>query len=318
MKKGIVMDIDGKILTLLTPDGQFLRVKKQKRTCVIGEEITFTPVTKLNRLFGIKQLSAAAAFFILLLGSLLPLYNNNQAYAYMSIDASPSIELGINKKMQVVKFTPFNSEGKKIAAKIGDWEKKNITSISQTIIKEMKKQGYLKKNAVVIISAVRAETPEEKTEKQLTENIKEIKQMVKEINVKPVVINGTEKDMEKAHQEGITTGKYRGKMLHSKNDITPKPTVKKEDEIGKEDIQSVSGTDSSEAAENGNPNLPVENSGQTSNAPVSSENHTPPVQQKKIDEPSQEVKKEEKNYPHSNNGQIKKQEKNQGGGHPEK
>jgi hypothetical protein len=305
MKKGIVMDIDDKFLTLLTPDGQFLRAKKQKRTCVLGEEITFTPFTKLKPTIGIKSLAVAAAVLLILLGSLLPLHQNNQAYAYMSIDANPSIELAINKKMQVVKLTPYNQDGKKIAAKIAVWEKKDVAAIFQTIIKEMKKQGYLKKNHTVIISAVRAENPEEKTDIQLKKNIKEIKDMVKEINVKPVVINGSEKDLEKAHQEGITTGKYREKLLHSKIDSTPKPNTKKDDGMSPEDNKSVSGTDSAVS----NENHPPENNGQAIDPPASSEPHNPPGELKKLEEPSQQIKKEEKSNPRSNYGQMKKQEK---------
>ena len=311
MKKGIVMDIDDKFLTLLTPDGQFLRAKKQKSTCVIGEEITFTPFTKIIPAFGKKSI-AAAAVLIILLGSLFPLHQNNQAYAYMSIDAKPSIELAINKKMQVVKLTPYNKDGKKITAKIGVWEKKDIEAISQTIIKEMKKQGYLKKNQTVIISAVKAENPEKKTDIQLTKNIKEIKEMVKEINIKPVIINGSEKDMEKAHHEGITTGKYKEKSLDSRNDSTP--NMIKGDGMSLKDKKAVSdpATEVSKPIENGNEkgneNPPSENNGQAINPPASSEHHNPPGQVKKMEGPSQQVKKEEKNKSLSNHGQMKKQD----------
>ncbi|UOK59269.1 anti-sigma factor domain-containing protein [Bacillus sp. OVS6] len=41
MKKGIVVDRNDDYVTLLTPDGQFLKANKQKRSYELGEEITF-------------------------------------------------------------------------------------------------------------------------------------------------------------------------------------------------------------------------------------------------------------------------------------
>src|SRR6476469_4401346 len=105
MKKGIVMEVNDSLLTLLTPDGQFLQARKQDHPYVLGEEILFKPISKkkslfVNRFIGVKQLSIAAAVLFLFLGSLIPVYQSNKAYAYMSIDVNPSIELGINKQME--------------------------------------------------------------------------------------------------------------------------------------------------------------------------------------------------------------------------
>lgn len=205
------MEIDEKFLTVLTPEGQFIQARKQKN-CVIGEEIIFTPLKQrlqFEHFMGIKQFSAAAAILFILLGFLIPWYQNDKAYAYMSIDGNPSIEIGINNKMQAIKLIPFNDDGKKIISHIGSWKKENITLLTEAILKEIKKQGYLKQNQPVIISTVRMEKPEEKTEQLLTKNINEIKQFVKENNVKPIVIKGTKQDMEKAHRLGMTTGKYK-------------------------------------------------------------------------------------------------------------
>ncbi len=316
MKKGIVMDIDDHYLTLLTPDGQFLRAKKKRKSCVIGEEVTFTPVTKLNRVFGIKQLSAAAAFVILLLGSLVPFYQNSKAYAYMSIDASPSIELGINKKMQVVKLTPYNSDGKKVISKIGTWEKEDMSSITKSIISEMKKQGYLKENHSVIISTVRAETLEEKTEKLLSKNINEIKELVKEIKVKPVVINGSEKDMKTAHQKGITTGKYKEKMDQpaSKDKDSRKQENKSKVPENDDGQNAVTNSGSPGPAESSKQNPSAINNSQGVNSADAGANHTPPGQLKKMEGTAGQAsvsnpgaKKETKKNLPVKNGQMKTQ-----------
>ncbi|UUZ83242.1 anti-sigma factor domain-containing protein [Paenibacillus sp. P26] len=41
MNKGIVMDITGKSIIVMRPDGKFERVPRKKRTCEIGEEIVY-------------------------------------------------------------------------------------------------------------------------------------------------------------------------------------------------------------------------------------------------------------------------------------
>ncbi|MBK5445664.1 anti-sigma factor domain-containing protein [Peribacillus sp. TH24] len=43
MKKGVILSINKRFVTLLTPEGEFLKTKRQERTYEVGEEITFSP-----------------------------------------------------------------------------------------------------------------------------------------------------------------------------------------------------------------------------------------------------------------------------------
>ncbi len=218
MKKGIVMEINDGYLTLLTPDGEFLRARKQNQRYAIGEEIVFSPshvpekkqaISFRKRMMSLKSLAVAAIALIIFFGSFLSVYQTNKAYAYVSIDVNPSIELVLNKKMQVLKVTAFNQDGKKIVAHIGDWKKKKIAELTQLLLNEMKKQGYFKDHHLVVISTVRTDKKEANAEKILSENMKEIKTAVKEKDLELTVLNGTPEELEKAHQLGITTGKYK-------------------------------------------------------------------------------------------------------------
>ncbi|MGG5253177.1 anti-sigma-I factor RsgI family protein [Neobacillus sp. SM06] len=230
MKKGIVMEINDGYLTLLTPDGEFLRARKQNQPYAIGEEIVFFPsrlpekkqsIPFLKRMLSLKSLAAVAIALIIFFGSFLSVSQNNKAYAYVSIDVNPSIELVLNKKMQVLKVTAFNQDGKKIVARIGDWKKKKIADLTQLLLSEMKKQGYLNEHHLVVISTVRTDKKEENAEKILSENLKEIKTIIKENHLELSVLNGTPKELEKAHQLGITTGKYKESQQQSKEKKQP-------------------------------------------------------------------------------------------------
>jgi len=225
MKKGIIMEIDDAFLTLLTPEGEFFRTRRQDHLYSIGEEIHFFPIesvkpTKsldsLKNIFTLKTVWVLMAALFIFLGSFFPLYQNNNAYAYMSIDANPSIELGVNKKMQVVELTGFNKEGKKIISKLNDdWKKKDVSELTKSILVEMKNAGFITNNEHVIISTVRTKQPEEKAEKELLKNMSKIKETVNNQQLDLTVLTATEKEREKAHELGISTGKYQEKKSQS-------------------------------------------------------------------------------------------------------
>ncbi|OIK14610.1 hypothetical protein BIV60_11240 [Bacillus sp. MUM 116] len=237
MKKGIVMEIEDAFLLLLTPEGEFLRARKRNQTYEIGEEIHFFPIENndlrpsqtgrsvkylLKNLLKMKPLWAGLTVLLLILGFFIPSYQDKKAYAYMSIDVNPSIELGVNKKMQVVELTGFNKEGKEIIAKIPDWEKKDVSDLTENLLGEMKKEGYFKETEQVIISTVRTEEAEEQAEDKLKKNIEEIKEKVNKQHLEATVLSGTEKERKEAHQLGLTTGKYKEKKIQSTQSVVNK------------------------------------------------------------------------------------------------
>ncbi|MCL6573493.1 MAG: hypothetical protein K6T88_17705 [Bacillus sp. (in: Bacteria)] len=154
---------------------------------------------------------------VIFLGSLMPMYQNNKAYAYLSIDVNPSIELGFNKKMQVIELTGYNKEGKGIISQLDNWKKEDVLDLTQTILAKLKKEGFLKAKEHVIISTVRTKVLGKKVEKKLQDNIVAIKETVNHEQIKLTVLTGTKKEMEKAHTLGITTGKYQENKIQLTN-----------------------------------------------------------------------------------------------------
>ncbi|PLS02813.1 anti-sigma factor domain-containing protein [Neobacillus cucumis] len=217
MKKGIIMEIDDVFLTLLTPEGEFLRTKKQDQIYSLGEEIHFFPMANfqtkksfflLKNILSPKTIGSVLAALIILFGSLIPMHQNNKAYAYMSIDANSSIELGVNKKMQVVELTGFNKEGQKVIAKLKNWKKKDVSKITKSILAEIQHASGVK-NEPVILSTVRVKEQDEHSEKELQKNIAEIKALASKEEMELTVLKATQADREKAHNLGISTGKYQ-------------------------------------------------------------------------------------------------------------
>ncbi|WP_075981137.1 anti-sigma factor domain-containing protein [Bacillus massilinigeriensis] len=239
MKTGIIIEINERFLTLLTPDGEFMRALKHNRPYTLGEEISFSPM-ELERkrwsflpffqTFKGKAVVAAGFAIILAVSTFLPMYQDNKVYAYMSIDVNPSIELAVNDDLQVVELIPYNNEGKEIIEEIKDWKKSNIEEVTKKILSEIDEKGFTDKNQEIIIAKVYAGKREKVIDRKLNNQIKHIKNEVKNEKIDVNVVEATQEEREKAKKQGLTTGKYIEQKTTSSSTQTlkSKPSVQKQ------------------------------------------------------------------------------------------
>ncbi len=227
MKTGIIMEINERFLTLLTPEGEFLRARKQDRAYVIGQEIAFFPIELKNgnlsrplsifRLSRGKGLMAAAFAMMLAIVSFLPFLQNDEVYAYMSIDVNPSIELGVNQEYQVVELIPYNKEGKLIIQNIKSWKKNSIHEVADKILLQIKKQGYFKENKEVVIAAVYTEENKEADER-IQKELADIKQDAQKEQLEVTLLEASEEEREAAIEKGLSAGIYKESKLKAADD----------------------------------------------------------------------------------------------------
>jgi hypothetical protein len=242
MRRGVVMEVNDPYVTLLTSDGEFLRARKMERVYSIGEEIDFFPVTdylqskqtkSLKNFFTLKTVWMMMAVLIISAGSIFPVYQNNKAYAYMSINAGTSIEMGLNKDMQVVELKGFNKEAENIISQLKDWEKMDVSELTPIILTELKENGHITQAEPVLISSVKTDELKENGTEKLEENIEEIKETVDKNSIKVVnMYTSTEDEVKKAHESGVPVGVYhknknisvekkQTKVKVKQTDITP-------------------------------------------------------------------------------------------------
>ncbi|NYE05418.1 hypothetical protein F4694_002171 [Bacillus niacini] len=241
MRRGVVMEVNDPYVTLLTSDGEFLRARKMERVYSIGEEIDFFPVTdylqskqtkSIKNFFTLKTVWMTMAVLIISAGSIFPVYQNNRAYAYMSIDAGTSIEMGLNKDMQVVELKGFNKEAENIISRLGDWEKMDVSELTPIILTELKENGHITQAEPVFISTVKTDELKENGTEKLEENIEEIKETVDKNSIKVNMYTSTEDEVKKAHESGVPVGVYhknknisvekkQTKVKVKQTDITP-------------------------------------------------------------------------------------------------
>ncbi|MFC8561772.1 anti-sigma factor domain-containing protein [Peribacillus frigoritolerans] len=224
MKKGVILSVNKRFVTLLTPEGEFLKTKRQEREYEVGEEITFSPAKqKFTLAFSnihssfkkTAVLSIASTFLILF--SILPSYFSGPVSAYMTIDVNPSIELELDDDLEVLKLTGLNEDGKLVIGQLKDWKGKDIKAVTNRIVETTKQLGYLKGNKQIVVSTTLMEKNKE-LDKNLKEEIKEISEQDNVSKTKMKVIQATKSDRKQAREQGISTGKYLEKKLNEDKD----------------------------------------------------------------------------------------------------
>ncbi|MGE7649268.1 anti-sigma-I factor RsgI family protein [Peribacillus frigoritolerans] len=245
MKKGVILSVNKRFVTLLTPEGEFLKTKRQEREYEVGEEITFSPAKQKFTLafFNIHSsfkktavLSIASTFLILF--SILPSYFSGPVSAYMTIDVNPSIELELDDDLEVLKLTGLNEDGKLVIGQLKDWKGKDIKAVTYRIVEMTKQLGYLKGNKQIVVSTTLMEKNKE-LDKNLKKEIKEISEQDNVSKTKMKVIQATKSDRKQAREQGISTGKYLEKKLNedkdkikvNKREPAPAPVKKVEENV---------------------------------------------------------------------------------------
>ncbi|MFI8491813.1 anti-sigma factor domain-containing protein [Peribacillus butanolivorans] len=220
MKKGVILSINKRFVTLLTPEGEFLKTKRKERTYEVGEEITFSPFKpKVTLSFSSFHLSfkkkavLSVTAALLILFSILPSYSSEHVSAYMTIDVNPSIELELNDQLEVLKLTGLNEDGKLVIDKLTNWKGKEIKTVTNRIVETTKKLGYLKGNKQIVVSTTLLDK-DKKLDKNLKEEIKEISEQGNVSQTKMKVIQATKTDRKQARKQGMSTGKYVEKKLN--------------------------------------------------------------------------------------------------------
>ena len=206
------MEINRRFLTVLTPDGEFLHVRRQDQLYQVGQEINFSTkeLEKKRVPFSMPiKVALTACAFVLVFISIIPVYQANQVYAYMSIDVNPSIELGMNENLKIVELIPYNKDGEKIVNMLSNWKRKDIDEVTLAIMNEINKQGYTKKNHEVVVSTVFVKD-QHKDNNKLQKEIKVIEKEIAKENLNVILVEASQKDREKAKEKGITTGIYKG------------------------------------------------------------------------------------------------------------
>lgn len=242
MKKGIIMEIRRDVLIMMTPDGRFMNGKKPSNEhFTVGEEITFFPEKEERRFIsGFNWKSAAAILTAAIL--MITLFSasfiqTNKAYAYVSVDINPSLELSINKENQVIDLTPYNEDAKILIEKLEDWNKEDVSEVTEEILILSEKLGYLKKDQNVWITSTITDSSESSKHSALLKDLNTFVKQYNNLHGNEIIMNETSKDIrDKAIKKGITAGAFLKESVKSEktNPVKPVGVTPEESEKEKE------------------------------------------------------------------------------------
>jgi hypothetical protein len=206
VKKGIVLELDEEFVTLLTPEGEFIQVKKDGEY-EIGEEIEAQVMKRpIARRRSFRYVITSLVAAVVLLVTTLFHFPSNEVYAYMSIDINPSIEVGVDEQLKVLKLKAYNEEGKRIVSQLSHWKKKAFADITMEIIELSMQKGYLQEGGQVLITTVERKH-RAASSRELSTELKKIQHSYQQKNI---IVKTEESTMEvrnKAVKKGVTTGK---------------------------------------------------------------------------------------------------------------
>ncbi len=208
------MQITSREITVLTPDGEFIKMNKERKDYQLGEEIPIeVHESRSRRLKGswkLKILVSGLVATLLVVLSFIPiLLSNSKVSAYVSMDVNSSVELGITEELKVVEVKGINLEGKQIIEKLEDWKGQNMENVISEIVSLNETAGHFRANSNLLFSTVLMEK-DQQLDQSLQKGLKDVENMIQQKNhsVKIELKKATVKDRTEAENKGISTGTY--------------------------------------------------------------------------------------------------------------
>ncbi|MFB9325245.1 anti-sigma factor domain-containing protein [Paenibacillus aurantiacus] len=228
MNRAVVMEIRNNVAVVMTPDGEFRKVKAGEGVQV-GDEVRLDEAAQLprKRAWGARSRygmgAAAAAIMLLLLTPWLAKVAMPEpaVAAYLTMDINPSVELGIDAKERVVELHPLNPDGARLIEGL-EFKGKTAEAVAAAITSRARDAHYFDSNeGDIFITSVLMKGNED-YEDALTEHVntavKESLAAKKESGpatdaVAVSTLSVPEEVREEAKQSGVSSGKMAFYLL---------------------------------------------------------------------------------------------------------
>lgn len=161
MSKGIVMERHRTYSIVMTSDGGFHKVKPVK-DAGIGTEVSYEVLVSKKKNIVYFQHHKPAKYIAIacvLILFVMPFYfliGQSKTYAYVNLDINPSLEIELNKDLQVVSISPLNDDAETLVKQLSHYKDKKIEQVIEQIMNKSDTLGLTKsgKNVLVGVSYV--------------------------------------------------------------------------------------------------------------------------------------------------------------------
>ncbi|MHB9095674.1 MAG: anti-sigma-I factor RsgI family protein [Eubacteriales bacterium] len=205
--KGIVVKLKDTHCIVLSKNGTYHRVPLPRNGNIrVGAETEFSTV---NWFHYVKPALMVATLLILVLGfGLFRKAAAPEAFAYVSLDINPSVELEVDKNLKVLSMHPLNDDAKRLLSKVQVRNAELYTSIN-SIMAEAVQEGYLKpgqKNYVLSTITLNNSSSAKINYDSFAQNMETAVQN-KDLDIKIVILSTDIALRNEAAGKGLSTGK---------------------------------------------------------------------------------------------------------------
>lgn len=148
--RGTVMETTGRWAVVLTPDGEFRRVRVPP-ACAVGDEVDLPAPAGLLR----PALVAAVLVLALATGWYLQWARLGPVVAYLAVDINPSVELGLDRRWRVVTAEPLNEAGRVLLEGLA-YRGQDVTAVVSALTAPALATGSSQEGYAVLITATAA------------------------------------------------------------------------------------------------------------------------------------------------------------------
>ncbi len=205
MNKGKVIEINSKYAILLNDNMQYEKIKA-KEGLSLGSTIYYFKedlYVKKQKHFS-KIVIAAAILFMMVF--IQPQTIEPIAFGYVSVDINPSIQMEVNKNLNVIKVEAKNEDAESIIK--DEWIGKNFEEVINEIIEAAQDKGILNetRNFVLISYYFEDEDEENQTEKKFEESLNNLYEN-SEKEFEMAVVKSDEETVEESKNNGESIGR---------------------------------------------------------------------------------------------------------------
>ncbi|MBE0449488.1 MAG: anti-sigma factor domain-containing protein [Clostridia bacterium] len=213
--KGKIMEILESHAVVMTSDGHFNRIKR-KDSMRIGADVIYTsgdlvekPSSKKGWVFGLKAQVAVATFVLLTL--VMSQIAMPAAYAVVSLDINPSLQITVDESRKVVGIDPMNTEADELLEAYVLNEDKDLHAVINELIKLSNAMGYLTNenhNVILATAMVDRKNSKSGSDELMTEILDVIEETEYTFDFTLVSTVREASELKNAKSEGLSLGRY--------------------------------------------------------------------------------------------------------------
>lgn len=226
MNKGIIMELKKNYAIVLNDEGIMDKIIA-KENMKVGQKIFYfendiikTTTNKVHRYNNfIKTFGSIAALFLIVF-TFFHIMKPEEAYAVVSLDINPSIQIEVDSNQKIIKVEGVNTDGKNID--FSDVQDVSLDTGIQKIKEKLVEKNYLDTNKEVLVGFAFVQNGDNSN---YEESIKDAIQST--FNTEKVTyVKGDKDDVDEAKTKGISLGRYEASLVvdeDTKNKIDKAP-----------------------------------------------------------------------------------------------